>query len=91
MIVVSVPVFALFVLLEAAALLIAILLTFPGLLARLEAATARKPAPADAWILIEHADGTIAAWPFHEQIPSNCTVHDPAPYTRAEIEAMAQN
>jgi hypothetical protein len=89
MIVVPVPVFALFIILEAAALLIAILLTFPGLLARLM--PARGKAEADAWILIEHADGTIAAWPFHEQIPSNCTVHDPAPYTRAEIEAMAQN
>jgi hypothetical protein len=86
---VPVPVFALFVILEAAALVLALYICYPGLLARLM--PARGKAEADAWILIEHADGTIAAWPFHEQIPSNCTVHDPAPYTRAEIAAMAQN
>jgi hypothetical protein len=80
-------VFALFVILEAAALLIAVYLTFPGLFARLK--LAKAPAP-EQWMVIERADGSLEAWRIGVELPINSVVSDYGPYTADEIATMRE-
>jgi hypothetical protein len=85
---VPVPVFALFVILEAAALVLALYICYPGLLARLQARKASKPAP-EQWMLITASNGAVAAWRVGEVLPAGWYITDPGPFTASEIKAMA--
>jgi hypothetical protein len=89
MIIVPAWVFIVLIALIGAALIIATYLTFPVPIARLM--PARAGARAEAWILIEGADGTIVAWPVGDDLPDGYTVSDRRTYTRVELEQMAQN
>jgi hypothetical protein len=90
MIIVPTTIIVLLLALHVAALGLAVYLFYPGLFTRIKLTRAAAP-PAERWMLLEAPDGQIIAWRIGDDLPTDYTVSDPGPFTRSQLERMAQN